>query len=85
MLIYWYEDYIQPNYSYLDYGCEILGTIQKENGEVSTTIPDEVLEGLENEIPINKEFWHVNSFWLYIEVNGLTLQDGEKYVVLEIK
>lgn len=76
-----------------DAGYELLGAIQKENGMVSTTIPDEVLERLVKGsvhtglLATETTYYYLifTEFISQMESQGLTLRDGEKYVVLEIK
>jgi len=63
----------------------ILGTIQKSNGIVSTTIPDEVLISLLDYTTAHHNWTPANVLLHYMEVEGLTLQEGEKKVVLKIK
>ncbi len=76
-----------------DVDYDILGTIQKENGNVSTTIPDEVLDEIlshsvnyiANTMKEDFNKHRISMLEGYLESQELTLYDGKKYVVLEIK
>jgi hypothetical protein len=60
---------------------ELLGTIQKEKGVVSTTIEDEVLEEILGNITVDR----LAMLDFKLEESGFTLQEGDKYAVLKIK
>lgn len=60
----------------------ILGTIQKSNGQVTTSISDEVLGYLvQNDDHIGCSWTWVDGFCACLEAKGLTLQEGEKKAV----
>lgn len=69
---------------------DTIGSIQKENGVVSTTILDEALKELSNfkaldGLPVDRADLNLISIVEQMEDSGIPLQEGNKYVVLKIK
>jgi hypothetical protein len=63
----------------------LLGHIQKSGGQVTTSIEDEVLEGLVASIPrVDKKYKTLRTFVAKIRRFSLPLDDDYKYAVLEI-
>jgi len=76
--------YMASNSIWLPKGeYELLGTIQKSNGVVSTTIPDEVLAELTGNSRLGQLTGNLSVLLIYMDDRGLILQEDDKYVILK--